>query len=28
MFWVLMAFGILVGGGVMYGGWKLIRDLE
>jgi len=28
MLWVILGFAILVGGAVMYLGWKLIRDLD
>jgi len=28
MWWLLMGFGLLVGGAIMYAGWKLIRNLE
>ena len=28
MLWILMGFGLLVGGAIMYAGWKLIRNLE
>jgi len=28
MLWVMMALGLLIGGAVMYAGWKIVRDLD
>jgi len=28
MLWVLMIFGLLVGGGVMYAAWRFIKKME
>jgi len=28
MLWVLMALGLLIGGAVMYAGWRIIRNLD
>jgi len=28
MLWVIVIFGLLVGGGIMYAAWKFIKKME